>query len=192
MAGANQRVQFGALLPRSTGRDSAWTEARVPLERGSVCVKMPLRSKTKNFVIGLPSDLPVNQLPTNQDVVNYGRILLGEKMGVLRAKDLSDGIFKTVAKKVISMWVEEGIPVILFKNVQRKVAECYKKFQAVNKVMKKSREGKSLRARKSEDFFKKLFDITLCKCRILSRCRCSLEKRVPEAERSFLRDQRGF
>ena len=102
MAGASQRVRFGALLPRSTGRDSAWTEARVPLERGSVCVKMPLRSKTKNFVIGLPSDLPVNQLPTNQDVVNYVRLLLGEKMGVLRAKDLSDGIFKTVAKKVFS------------------------------------------------------------------------------------------
>ena len=102
----------------------------------------PLRGKTKNFVIGEPKTLPANQLPTNEDVVNYVRLLIGEKVGVMLAKALLDSAFKTVAEKEISMWMGEGIPVILAKNVQRKVAECYKKFRDVNKIMKKSRSGK--------------------------------------------------
>ena len=154
-------------------------------------IKMPLRSKTKNFIIGVPRVLPTNQLPTNQDVVNYVRLLVGEKAEVLHAKKRSENVFKKVADAVISMWNIEGIPVILAKNVQRKVAECYKKFQDGNKIDKKSRSGKGERTRKTGEFFNKLFDIALCKCRVLSRCRCPLWKRVPEAERSFLRDQRG-
>ena len=60
-----------------------------------------LRSKTKNFVIGDPKTLPANQLPTNENVVNYVRLVIGEKVRVMLAKELLDSAFKTVAEKVI-------------------------------------------------------------------------------------------
>ena len=78
---------------------------------------------------------------------------------------------------------------ILTKNVQRKVAKLYSKFQDINKITKKSRSSKTSRAMKGE-FFRKLFHAALCKCEILCKCRC-LMRRVPDAERENLtRDQR--
>ena len=63
---------------------------------------MPLRSQSKHFCLGVPNNLPSNQLPTNQDVVNYIRLLLND-----RAKKHSE-TFRSVAEKVLSMWANEG------------------------------------------------------------------------------------
>ena len=79
----------------------------------------------------------------------------------------------------------ERIPAILAKNVQRSVAECCKKFRDINKMMKKSRSCETSKARNGEEFFRELFYIGLCKCRILSECRyfmwkeCRMLKRAP-------------
>lgn len=106
-------------------------------------------------------------------------------------KRSSDGIFRLVAEKVVKMWMNEGIPVIRPNNVQRRVAQCYMKFRNINKISKTSRDMKNPRAMKMEQFFDKLFDIALCKCRNLHRCSCPPSRSVPQTEIQFLQDQRG-
>lgn len=158
--------------------------------REIILLEMELRSKVSHFSIGPPRNLPTSQLPTNQDVVNYARLILSGK-GKTRAKDLRNIVFKPVATKVIEMWTAEGIPVMLTSSVQRKVSDCYKKFQKMNKVEKSERDNNPLRIKEVEQFFGELFDIAVCKCRDLRRCNCPKKHRVPDAEKRFLKDQRG-
>ena len=106
-------------------------------------------------------------------------------------KRSSDGIFRLVAEKVVKMWMNEGIPVTRPNNVQRRVAQCYMKVRNINKIFKTSRDMKNPRAMKMEQFFDKLFDIALCKCRNLHRCSCPPSRSVPQTEIQFLEDQRG-
>ena len=80
---------------------------------------MPLRSKARHFVLGTPNNLPAGQLPTNKDVVNYNRFL---HSGPGQVRGEMNSIFKPVAKEVIAMWANEGIPVIHDLSVYNKVA----------------------------------------------------------------------
>ena len=149
---------------------------------------MPLRSKTNHFSFGTPVDLPSQQLPTNRDVVNYIRLIQSES-GKTRGEMCT--IFKPVAEKIIVMWANEGIPVITYRSVYRKVADRYKQFQAMNKTGKQNRDDKNSYAIAKERFFEKLFDIALCRCSSVRSCKCPPENRVPKMEIQFLRDQRG-
>ena len=147
------------------------------------------RSRAKHFCLGPPRSLPTNQLPTNKDVINYIRLLHGEQPNV-RAKVLSDNIFKPVAARVIEMWTGEGIPAMQMKGVQRKVAGCYKQYQKLNKVKTAERGLKKPASEKVQNFFGNLFDIALCRCKDVSHCSCPRDRKVPVGEISFLKDQR--
>ena len=82
---------------------------------------MPLRSKAKHFVIESPSVLPVNQLPTNRDVVNYVRLLAGDR----KSERTVTACLREAAEAVVAMWSSEGIPTIQMHNVVRKVKQVY-------------------------------------------------------------------
>lgn len=154
-------------------------------------IEMPLRSETEHFCLGSPRDLPINQLPTNEDVINYVRLLQQQSSkGKLFEKDLAENIFKPVALRITQMWLNEGIPILTSKSVQRKVANCYKHFRLLNKC---NTEKSSInRINQKKTTLRKLFDIALCKCKNLRQCRCPRNNRVPSAEVDFLRDQRGL
>ena len=154
----------------------------------NVKTEMPLRSKTKHFSLGTPDKLPERQLPTNKDVVNYIRLI---HSGPGKVRREMSTIFKPVAEKVITIWVREGIPVIQELSVYKKVAECYKKFQELNKTKAQNRDGKRGKSKMNERYFGELFDIARCKCRSERCCKCPYENRVPRMEAKFLRDQRG-
>ena len=100
-----------------------------------------------------------------------------------------NALFKPVAEEIIAMWASEGIPIIKGPSVYNKVAECYKKFQAMNKTKSQKREGK--KGKSNEKHFEKLFDMAFCKCGSDVPCKCPYENRVPEMEVEFLHDQRG-
>ena len=148
---------------------------------------MPLRSKAKHYVIGSPSVLPVNQLPTNRDVVNYVRLLAGGT----KSEGRVTACIREAAEAVIAMWSAEGIPTIQTHNVVRKMKQVYERFRRSNKVPKRMRERQAKQSLSEVSQFRKLFDIARCRCKDLRRCTCPLSNRIPPAEIAFLRDQRG-
>ena len=158
------------------------------LSQADIKTEMSLRSKTNHFSLGTPDNLPAKQLPTNKDVVNYIRLI---HSGPAKFRREMNTVFKPVAEKIIAIWASEGIPVMKYLSVYKKVAECYKKFQALNKTRSQNREGKKAKSKMNEKFFEKLFDIALCKCSSERSCKCSYENWVPQMEAKFLRDQRG-
>ena len=114
---------------------------------------MPLRSKAKHFVIESPSVLPVNQLPTNRDVVNYVRLLAGDR----KSERTVTACLREAAEAVVAMWSSEGIPTIQMHNVVRKVKQVYEIFRRSNKVPKRMREGQTKQSLSEASLFRKLF-----------------------------------
>ena len=148
---------------------------------------MPLRSKAKHFVIVSPSVLPVNQLPTNRDVVDYVRLLTGNRI----SERTSTKCLREAAEAVIAMWSGEGTPTIQTHNVVRKVKQVYGSLRRSNEVPKRTREGQTKQSLSEASLFGKLLDIARCRCKDLRSCTCPFSNRVPAAEIAFLRDQRG-
>ena len=150
---------------------------------------MELRSRSKHFAVGAPNDLPLSQLPTNKDVINFTRLVLS-RYSVGHGKDKLMKVYQSVATEVAEMWTREGIPIMSVKSVVRKVTNCYAKFRNMTKL-EKSRRDEKARALKFQTYIRELFDIALCKCRNQRHCRCPRDHRVPPAEVTFLKDQRG-
>ena len=86
---------------------------------------------------------------------------------VVRGKDKQRKIYKPAAEKIIKMWEREGIPTLQVTSVARKLELCYTKFRNLNKV-KKSQRSEKTNQKMNQQFFRKLYDIALCKC--LQRC----------------------
>ena len=100
----------------------------------------------------------------------------GDKPG----KDSMDIVSKIVAEKVICMWRKrENFSDIGKKCSAQSREVLYSKFQDINKIMKRSRSTNTSRAMKSKEFSRTLSHAALCKCKILSKRRCLVRRRVP-------------
>ena len=94
-------------------------------------------------------------------------------------------MFRDVAAEISQMWIAEGIPIHDRNYVVKKIRAEYQAYRKLNKT--KSEE----RPRKSNDRFTTLFDLARCKCASQQTCCCPREWKLPDAEWSFVQDQRG-
>ena len=138
------------------------------------------RSRTKHFVIGQPTPLSHQRLPTKGEALSYVRWLSASK------KYPTKSVFRTVAKEIRELWTNEGIPVHDLKYITEVIKrDCYKPYRVLNKTPKGQRQEQGAAAAE----FHKLLDIAKCKCKSQNKCKCPADHKVPQ-EFAFLKDQR--
>lgn len=160
-----------------------------------------LRSN-EHRVIGFPSLLPQNVLPTRGDVLK--RILLSrDTQEQLQGKTCNNipwtDIIQPVVQDLVDSWKKASIPTITEKSIEKAVNGLW---QECKKGMKNDSSMKQV-----QDKTCWLLDICSCKCKQLAcaqvhcdssecekvhmECKCEPSKRVPARELDFLFDQRG-
>ena len=111
---------------------------------------IPLRSKANHFSIGSPSALPLNQLPTTRDVVNYVRLLEGEA----KSERATTACLHKAAEAVVAVWSTGRVRVypIQPQNIARKTKQAYEQFRRLNKTPKRQRDTKTKQVLSKENF----------------------------------------
>ncbi|GBN33389.1 hypothetical protein AVEN_131634-1 [Araneus ventricosus] len=100
-------------------------------------------------------------------------------------------IAETVAVKAKDLYRDASIPSVSYKRFCDKIHAYHRKYLSIMKNIKLVEKLKI--TRKSIENFKmeakKLFDISACKCAIVSKCICPKESKVPPNEQEFLTNQ---
>lgn len=141
------------------------------------------RKKTSCPVYGCASELPINQLPT---IANVMQFYMSRKSEHSKTTP-SSTIINEVATNVIDIWCEAGIPTITLRSTENKLETLH---QELRNIMKKKGVNKEKGIDQLRMNSQKLFDIAACKCSDFDVCCCERNKRVPNNEREFLSDQR--
>ena len=142
------------------------------------------RKKTSCPVYGCASELPVNQLPSIENVMQF---YLNKKSEHPKTTPASK-IASEVATKVIDVWIRAGIPTITLRYTIQKLENLN---QELRNLMKKKGQSKETGIEELKLNSLKLFDIAFCKCSDFNACCCERDKRIPAEEREFITDQRG-
>ena len=156
----------------------------------------------KHKVIGFPSPLPQNVLPTRGDVLK-SILLSRENQEKLQDKSskhipLTD-IIQPVVQDVVALWGKASIPIIAEKSVEKAITGLW---QECKGGLKNESARKKVQANSQL-----LLDICSCKCKKVPcvqvecvsleceahhvNCNCEPSKRVPAREQDFFFDQRG-
>ncbi|CAH1107403.1 unnamed protein product [Psylliodes chrysocephalus] len=99
---------------------------------------------------------------------------------------------KVVAKKIVENWDKASIPTVLqctiikrITSYRLKIRNLLKPYKQRNKVISYQKQLQDFRIKS-----KVLFDVAACKCSDFKTCVCDKVFKVPQAERSFILDQR--
>ena len=142
-------------------------------------------------VFGLPKEFRKNVLPTYADIIKYYLYLRQELVQQKKQRpSFTDDVCSPLIKDLKNLWQKSSICVVSDQQILHKVREYHSKYRNIMKRLKK--DGK-VNNSKMVVFFresaeKKLFDISLCKCKDFLSCSC--KDKVPVSEREFLTDQR--
>lgn len=127
-------------------------------------------------IFGTPKDLPLNKLPTVEDVircVSHERYNLALK---INNKSVSfTKVATTVANKVISLYNKASIPTVSDKRIVQLLNALHDKYYGLRKSLPRDKNKESF-IRKLDEFKRKcslLFDVAACKCPIVLNCICN-------------------
>ena len=131
-------------------------------------------------------------ISNKQDVINHLRNPTGKQARKSKRTYFASWVnyVDDTAQAVLDLWNQEGMPVISFDQIRRRVKQCFQRFQLIDKLPKAKRDSDSLPGHHKASL-SNLFDIDRCRCKTVTACRCPSPDRVPECEREFLEDQRG-
>jgi hypothetical protein len=100
----------------------------------------------------------------------------------------------SVADKIIEIYTAESIPTICRKTIIDKIESYHSKYRKLLKSRTSTRNKRSYDL-KLETFVKdseRIFEVAACKCAAeLRTCTCPRDKKIPEIEQEFIRDQRN-
>lgn len=129
-------------------------------------------------IVGSPKDLPTDMLPTKMDILKYYVCL-------------QENAFETIIKKTLQIWNEALIPTVSNSRVKQCLKKVHDSYRNISKCYNASKNDSKFQVKLAA--FKRdqndLFDISACKCG--EECKCCTSKKVPEALRPFLKDQRS-
>lgn len=130
-------------------------------------------------ILGCGRDLPLNKLPTREDVLLYWMVL-GKNMGGLA----------TICRKTKEIWQTIQIPTVSYSGIYKKINILITEYQYLFKQYNRVNLSESVNNKVAEFKMKNLslFDIAACKC--VTECNCPEIKKCPEIEKIFLKDQR--
>ena len=100
-------------------------------------------------------------------------------------------IMNAVIDQVLSVWNSASIPALSVKRCQDMIKSHHDRYNDMKKNYSRDKDRSSFKEKLEtfREFSDKLFDIAFCKCS--SKCTCPRELKIPEAEISFLLDQRS-
>lgn len=149
------------------------------------------RNLTLN-ILGHPTDFDGRMLPTREDTLKYYFYVW---YGLKEDNGGSNPSFKEAAalvlKRVTDVWSSASIPVVSVTRMEQLLQHDVSTYQQLNKSFKRDSEKDAFKKKVSDfhDQLRVLFDVAACKCNSCI-CKCSLQDKVPAAERDFLQDQR--
>jgi hypothetical protein len=162
------------------------------------------RSKSEVLYGGEPKELPESDLPTYSDVARYVYLVSASEFEV-------KGQLEIVAAKLVEIWQKCNplLPLQSELSIYVKLKRFMDQVKTANRKQKGGKQAHSFVESKKEH----LFDISACSCKLpivpcddrLVHCKaapghcdtqhivceCPQEKKVPAAEREYLRDQRS-
>lgn len=134
-------------------------------------------------------ELKENVLPTYEDVMKYYEWTRHQlKLQLETAKEPTFAeIADIVTSKIENIWQTASIPIVTRTRIIQMLKAYHLKCKNLLKSIKRLSPEKLESFRQSS---KILFDISACKCKVLSQCICAKDKKVPKQEQTFLIDQR--
>ncbi|XP_047138681.2 uncharacterized protein LOC124814754 [Hydra vulgaris] len=175
---------------------------------GKVAKSLKSRTRcTSSRFAGLPNDLPVSDLPTFKQVIQFSYKLNKQ----FTEKKLTDQqIVSQISIKLVELWrkVNSKLPLIHERSIRKKLELLFKKVLCAEHKKSKGNKSSIVYLEKN---FDSLFDLSACNCELpvancddrLVRCdikdcfkkhilcNCDEEKKVPVNEREYLKDQRA-
>ena len=151
---------------------------------------MATRSQKACPILGIPSEILENKLPSNGDLISQWRLLVDseKKPGLKPARG---ELIARVALKAFGVWKRASIPTINLKSIGRKIDVVVDRYRDMMKSIKKESEHFQKKRADFQIYLKQLFDVAACMCAFFESCKCPKELKVPIEERRFLLDQRG-
>ena len=135
---------------------------------------MGTRSKTEHFAVQQPKAIGADRFPTNKDMINHLRNAVltnptGKKAGKSKWTYFASWVnhVDDTAQAVRDLWNQEGIPVISFDQIRRRVKQCFERFKLIDKLPKAKRDSDSLPGH-HKVFLNNLFDTARCKCKTVT------------------------
>lgn len=156
----------------------------IPIHSLSISGSMMSRSETNHCILGQPTKLPDNVLPTVRQTLQHLKYLKQRRPPKEPIQNLA---FET-AQCVQEMWNKCNIPAATgTHSLGTRISKLYNKAMDINKY-NKSRKNYDTMVRSLNEEFDALFDVCTCKCDSFIKCSCPIK--VPVNEREFLLDQR--
>lgn len=146
-----------------------------------------LRSELTCPVFGSGSDLPLNVLPTCEDVLRC--VLWVHHSKKQQFKDT----YEEISVKLEDIWNRASIPIIDHRSITRRSRTYYNKYYSLVNKSSKSRKNITAYRQKFQHFKEKnpfLFDIATCRCTSFDLCSCEKKRKIPIKEQKFLLNQR--
>lgn len=150
-----------------------------------------LRSELICPVFGQARELPVNILPTYQDVLLCYLWISRHRQN--HYQNMVSDTSKEVSELVMRLWKLSSLPTIPHRTITTKIKAYHDKYRNLMKPYKErcNIESYKQRIQLFKDDAQSLFDISLCKCSKFDECSCKKQTKVPVLERAFLSDQRS-
>ena len=143
-------------------------------------------------ILGYPSALKSNVLPTNGDILRHWKLLKmsDEKPGAIPKRHV---LTTKISSNVVEIWNSASIPAIQTWSILRRIDSLIDQYLGILKSMKRDSSREKFRNKLSEfeENLRLLFDVAQCQCAGLEECKCPKYKKVPQMEHQFLIDQRG-
>lgn len=150
------------------------------------------RSKTDCPIIGAPSELPSNVLPTIEDILKCYLLIRNDLKFQQCGKDPSVlRICQILCDKVFNIWKTSSIPTVSTNRIIKLIQDFHSKYLGLIRYPKQKRnENYDHKVKTFKDKIKTLFDIATCKCQSFVSCTCEKQRKIPKQEQVFLQDQR--
>jgi len=141
-------------------------------------------------VFGHGCDLPINCLPTYEDIMLC--YVWKSRSKPKQYRNLVSDVCEEVAEKVMKQWELASIPIIDHRKIVKKIKAYHDKYRNLLKPYASRKNVKSYcdKIKLFRENGKSLFDIATCKCESFDSCNCETLRKIPIAERIFLLDQR--
>lgn len=147
------------------------------------------RSFTETSLFGQSAKLPLNKLPTCEDVV---RAYYWNQKSTMEKRNVQEQA-KVLATVVKDLYTRASIPSVSINSIIIRIKRLMKKVHDLEKYSDLKRSSLTFQGKLNN--FKNVFDVCTCKCfdagiRNRSGCTCSLPLKIPQIEWNFWIDQK--
>lgn len=129
-------------------------------------------------ILGTAKKLPLNMLPTIEEILNYFTYLQNSAELKYCAKQKLNGeVVKILTNNIQEIWAKAGIPIYRRSRIMCEIRKYHSLRQQLLKSYGRDSEQQTMKIKIKLFLVKvrKLFDISNCKCDLSVRCYCGIK-----------------